>query len=104
MEKVPNGPYNVERLPAGELQIARVQNNLESDRLAPTHVYIVEDTKKWDESMQISYGARCLQLPLSASDMIKPGTKVVVIQQSEDPLSPVDGVYVLGENLMERKE
>ena len=104
MEEVPNSAQLVESLPPDEFQIAREQNILESERLSTTHIYTVESTGKWPKSTEISYGGRSLHLPISASDMIKPGTKVVVIQQSENPLSLVDGVYVLGENLMERKE
>ncbi|SRR6266487_4931786 len=104
MEEVPNSAPLLESLPSDEYEIARKQNIVESDRLSITHVYAVESIKKWPASLEISYGARSFHLPISASDMIKPGTKVLVVQHSENPLSPVDGVYVLGENLMERKE
>ncbi|MFL5627117.1 MAG: hypothetical protein ACJ788_16175 [Ktedonobacteraceae bacterium] len=58
--------------------------------------------KEFPTSIAFSYGGLNQSLPLTAKDKLKPGTKILVVQQSKLEISPIEGVYVLGENLKEK--
>jgi hypothetical protein len=62
-------------------------------------IYTVEQTKQFRNSVAIYYGGLSHELPLTVKDKVKPGTKILVVQQSEYIHSPIEGIYALGDNL-----
>ncbi len=102
MKEVPENPYPVERLNPEELQIAKAQNIAELNRRSRTRIFTIEQTREYPTSVDISYADFGQALPLEAKNKVKPGTKILVVQQSELEISPIEGVYVLGENLVEK--
>ncbi len=102
MKEIPEDAYPVERLTPEELQIARGQNVAELNRRSTTRILTIQQTRQYPNVIEISYGIFSQVLPLEVKDKVKPGTKIVVVHQSEEILSPIEGVYVLGENLKEK--
>ena len=101
MSELPGNSYPVESLNPEALQTAQEQNLAEVDRRSRTRIFTIEQTKEFPTSIAISYGGLNQSLPLTVKDKLKPGTKILVVQQSELEFSPIEGVYVLGENLKE---
>ena len=102
VKELPENAYPEERLSPEELRRARQHNLAEFDRRSTTRIYTIEQTRWSPKKVEISYGVFGMGLPLEAKDKVKPGAKIVVVQKSEDQLSPVESIYVLGENLLER--
>jgi hypothetical protein len=103
MKEGAGNSYLVERLNPEELQKAKEQNLAETGRRSTTRIYTIEQTRLSPHAIKISYGLFSEDLPLDAKDRVKPGTKILIIQRTEEVLSPIEGVYVLGENLKERR-
>jgi hypothetical protein len=102
MMEVPGNSYPVEKLNAEAFQKAKEQNLAEFDRRSLTRIYTVEQTRKYPTALEISYGDVVQELPIEAYEKVKPGTKILVVQLSEDAFSPTKDVYALGENLKEK--
>jgi len=101
MKESPNNSHPEERLNPADLQNAREKNLAEADRLTTTRIYIVEGITEFPDTLVISYGGLSQDLQLEAKGKVQPGTKLVVVQQSEDQLSQIEAVYLLGETLVE---
>ncbi len=95
-------PEVVKRLNNQELQIAREQNLAEHKRYSTTRIYTVEETRTCNDSLEIFYGHFGVRLPREARGAVKPGTKILVVQDGLDVLSGTEGVYALGKNLVEK--
>jgi hypothetical protein len=102
MKEVPEHPYQVERLNPEEFQKAREQNLIELERRSKTRIYIIEETKTYPDRVEFSYGWFTHQVPIQAKDQIRLGSKILIVQHSDDETSPVEAVYALGENLLEQ--
>jgi hypothetical protein len=102
MKEVPENAYQVERLQPEEFQKARERNSAELARRSKTRIYIIEETKTYPDRVEFSYGWFTHQVPIEATDQIRPGSKILVVQRSEDETSPVEAVYALGVNLLEQ--
>jgi hypothetical protein len=101
MKEVPENAYQVERLYPEEFQIARDQNIAELERRSRTRIYVIEETKTYPDRVEFSYGWFTHQVPIEAKDQIRPGSKILIVQRSEDEASAVEEIYALGANLQQ---
>jgi hypothetical protein len=102
MKEGAGNSYSVERLNPEERQKATEQNLAETGRRSTSRIFTIEQTRLSPDTIKISYGLFTHDLPLGTRDRVKPGTKILVIQRTENLLSPIEGIYVLGENLKEK--
>lgn len=101
MKEVPENAFQVERLHPEEFQIARERNIAELEKRSRTRIYVIEETRTYPDRVEFSYGWFTQQVPIEAKDQIKLGSKILVVQRSEDETSAIEEIYALGENLKE---
>jgi hypothetical protein len=101
MKENPDHAYQVERLEPEEFQRAQEQNFAELERHSRTRIYVIEEIRTYPERIEFSYGWYSYKAPKAAKEHIRPGSKILLVQRSEDDTSPVEAVYALGENLLE---
>lgn len=102
MKEVTDNSFPEERLGPKAFQKAKEQNLAEFDRCSLTRIYTVEQTTEYPTALGISYGDVSSELPIEAKGKVKPGSQILVVQETEDAFSPIKSVYVLRENLMEK--
>ena len=103
MERRPGEPLSTEQLLPEELARVRARNEAESQRQSTMRIYEVEATRTYPNRVEFDYGFLSFQVYSEGREQVKPGTKLLFVQQSEFVGSPIKGVYVLGKNLSEKE-
>ena len=91
MEGTSRSPISQEQLPSEERQRARERNLAEIKRRSTTRIFEVEETRTYPKSIGFSYGYFSYEVSSEEREQVKPGTKLLFVQQSDDALSPIEG-------------